>query len=237
VVGPGNLADGLKDLVLTQQQRRMAELQASLDLIAALVADIDAATELNRQEQVRQLRIQLGGAMASVTEQIAVAVGPGSAIAQQLTELTAAVDNVDASLKARFIVGVTPDGALAAYDLEATAEGATAGLRVVARDDGLGDISAEVQIIANQFFVTGSGLDATPVFLVDTTGATPKIILSGDLIADGSITAAKILVDSLDALSIDAGTLKAGRLTDPDETRMEINLSEGWWAIYSGPAA
>lgn len=208
-VGVAQLEAAIKDQVLTRTQAALASLNAGLDQLALLVADVDAAGDLNRRELVRALAVQVGAASARFSEQIAAAVGPDSALVQQVTDLAAAVGGVEAGLVARFVVGVAPSGAIAAYELEATAQGAAAGFRIIARDDGAGGAIGEVQVEGDRFFVSGGDGLGVPVFLVDTSGPTPLIALNGDLIASGSITGAKIAAATIETLNLVARSVTA----------------------------
>lgn len=226
-VTPEQFTEATRDLVLTQMQTALTTLRDGIDRLSLIVADVDAAGDLNKREISRTIAVQVGTALARFTEQITVLVASDAAIAAQVTELEAAMGNVEANLKARYVVAVTPAGALAAYELQATAEEASAGFRLVAMDDGLGGAIGQVSIQADRFFITAddaAGDIGTAVFLVDNTGPTPTIYLNGDMVAAGSITADKLSVAELSAIVANLGEIVAGLLRSTDNKfRVELD--------------
>lgn len=196
-----------------------AELDASNNLLATLIAEQEAANQEDKTRVINEIIRARGNLRAAWTKDISVAVGPNSAIAEAIEQVSAAVGNVEANLKVRFVAGVAPEGALAQYDAVATAESALAGLSIIAFDDGMGGAYGQVRIVGDRFYVTGTGAGAVPVFIVDTEAVPPKIYLNGDIIAPGSITAAMISAGAIDAISanirivnseqIEAGVVKA----------------------------
>ncbi|MFG1307492.1 hypothetical protein V5F34_25580, partial [Xanthobacter autotrophicus] len=169
---------------------------------------------------------------ARFTEQIAVLASENAAIAEQVTELEASLGSIDANLKARYVVAVTPAGAIAAYELQATAEEASAGFRIIAMDDGAGGAVGQVSINADRFFITGSEDIGTAVFLVDNTGPTPVVYLNGDLIANGTITANKLDVAVLSAIVANLGEIVAGIIRSAD-SRFYISADDGYILVTS----
>jgi len=224
--------DALRNLVTEQTQTGQDSIRESLERIAAIVAEIDSVRDEDKGTLRRELARAVGDVRASFSEAIEVGVGPGSAVARQITELYAAIANAEASLKISSIVGVTPDGAIAAYELQATAESARSGFTIVAKSDGAGGAIGEVHIEADRFYVgkTGeTGFD--PIFIVDNTTNPARVVLRGDLIADGSITANKLNVAVLSAISADIGSITSGRLQSPNG-RVDFNLNAGYLDFY-----
>lgn len=203
-------------------QRNTERVQAQL---GKLLTELTSNTQLDKQQLKREIVRQVGQATAFFREEIDVAVGPESALAQQLVELGAAIENVEANLKARFVVGVTPTGAIAAYELQATAEEASAGFRLVAFDDGQGGAVSQIHMDADRFYIGKTGTAGfNPVFIVDTTVIPARIVLNADLIAPGSIKAGHVDVAVLSAFSADLGTVTAGVMRSQDG-RMIIDLN------------
>lgn len=64
--------------------------------------------------------------------------------------------------------------------------------------------------------VTGGA--AVPIFAIQNVNGVAKVALRGDMIADGTITAQKIVAGSLSALSANLGTVTAGLIRDPANT-------------------
>lgn len=231
-ITPAQFTEGLRGLVLTATQAALTSLQASVSQLALIIADVDASGDLNKRELARALTVQIGAAAASFSEQITAAVGPDSAIAAQITELQAQLDGIGATLNVNFVTAATPAGAIAAYEVKATAEDARAGLRIIAKSDGAGGAVGEVQIDADRFFITTDGENPTPVFLVDSTGETPRIYLAADVIANGSITAAMLSVAELSAIVANLGEIVAGLLRDADN-QFRVDLNNGYLLISS----
>ncbi|MFG1262366.1 phage tail protein [Xanthobacter aminoxidans] len=125
-ITPAQMTAATRDLVVTLTQTALASVRASLAQLSLIVADVDAAGDLNKRELARSLTIQLGAAVASFNELITVAVGPESAIVTQLTELQASFEATTASLSASLgtetAARVSGDSALAVQitDLAAT---------------------------------------------------------------------------------------------------------------------
>lgn len=189
-------------------QNDVASIQSRL---AALIAQVAATDVSNKETTRREVRRSAGNITASFSEEINAAVGPGSAIATSVTQLAAALGEIGGAANARFVVGVTPEGAIASYELETVAEGASAGFRVVSRDDGNGNAAGQVWVAADKFFVGSEGDDNTfrPIFIVDSGG---EVFINGDLLLDGSITASKLNVSDLAAINANMGFVRAGRI-------------------------
>lgn len=91
-------------------------------------------------------------------------------------------------------------------------------------------------IYANLFQIAQPGVSggaAIPVFQVLTVNGVAKLAMRGDMYADGSITANKLNVVSLSAISANIGTITAGSLLSPDGL-MRILLSDTRIEIWDG---
>lgn len=231
-ITPAQMTAETRNLVVTLTQAALTSLQASVAQLALIVADVDSAGDLNKRELARSLTIQLGAAVASFNEQIVAAVGPDSAIVAQITELQSQVDGIGATLNVSFVTEATPAGALAAFRVKATAQDAAGGLLIVAKSGPGGVNYSEVWIDATRFLVTGSGADPTPVFLIDTSGPSPVIVLDGDVLAPESITAGKLDVATLSAIVANLGEVIAGVLRNSANT-FRVDATSGYLLISS----
>ncbi|MFG1255867.1 phage tail protein [Xanthobacter flavus] len=231
-ITPAQMTAATRDLVVTLTQTALASLQASVAQLALIVADVDSAGDLNKLELARSLTIQLGAAVASFNEQIVAAVGPDSAIVAQITDLQAQVDGIGATLNVSFVTEATPAGALAAYRIRATAEDAAGGLLIVAKSGPGGVKYSEVWIDATRFLVTGTGADPTPVFLIDTSGPSPVIVLDGNVLAPDSITAGKLNVATLSAIVANLGEITAG-LARSTDNRLRVDFDNAYVLVSS----
>lgn len=231
-ITPEQFTEATRALVLTATQAALTSLQSSVSTLALIVADVDAAGDLNKRDLARSLTIQLGAAVASFNEQITAAVGPDSAIVAQITDLQSQVDGIGATLNVSFVTQATPAGALAAFRVKATAQDAEGGLLIVAKSGPGGVNYSEVWIDATRFLVTGSGADPTPVFLIDTSGPTPVIVLDGDVLAPESITAGKLNVATLSAIVANLGEVITGVLRNSANT-FRVDATSGYLLISS----
>lgn len=231
-ITPAQMTAETRNLVLTLTQTALASLQASVAQLALIVADVDASGDMNRRDLARSLTVQLGAAVASFNEQITAAVGPDSAIVAQITDLQSQVDGIGATLNVSFVTQATPAGALAAFRVKATAQDAEGGLLIVAKSGPGGVNYSEVWIDATRFLVTGSGADPTPVFLIDTSGPTPVIVLDGDVLAPESITAGKLNVATLSAIVANLGEVITGVLRNSANT-FRVDATSGYLLISS----
>lgn len=78
-----------------------------------------------------------------------------------------------------------------------------------------------------------TGGAAVPIFSIQNVNGVAKIALRGDMIADGTITAQKIVAGTLSALSANLGTVTAGLIRDPANTYY-WDLTNGRQGRYDG---
>lgn len=81
-----------------------------------------------------------------------------------------------------------------------------------------GDV-ADFAVIADNFLVASPALpgqEPTTIFTVSEVDGEARIVIKGDLFADGSIRAQAIAVDELSAISVNAGRITAGRIESTD---------------------
>lgn len=182
-----DLSEQLRYESLEKYQAILADTQEHVRQLAQLVAEVDAAGGENKEEIDRKLLRERGKARAEIREALRVAVGPNSAVAEMLQELRAALGNVEANMTARFVVGVTPDGALALYELRLNAGNAFGSQRLIARDDGQGGVYVDIEYIANRLFIRGPNGNAIAPFIVEA-GPPQKIYLNGDVLIPQSVS-------------------------------------------------
>jgi hypothetical protein len=111
----------------------------------------------------------------------------------------------------------------------------------------LGATGAGSDFVVNsdRFAITNTTYGARKFpFVVGTVGGVSTVGITGQLLVDGSITAHKIRVDSLAALTANAGTINGGtfkthtldangNVTNPLEFRVEVS-NEGAWPLWVG---
>lgn len=225
--GLDDFENELRRLIAEEFMANLADARQQTAQIADILARLQSDFELDKITSTRSLQRAIGQAAASFTEQIAIAVGQGSALATLIESLDASIGDIRSSIKAQWVVGVTPSGAIAAYELTTTTENAKSGLRLVAINDG-GTPKGEMWVDADKFLVGKSDIEDfnfVPMFTVDTVNK--KIYFSGDLFADGSIASAKISTGTLSAIAANLGTVTAGRMLfqGTGSSKIDINAA------------
>lgn len=129
-----------------------------------------------------------------------------------ITELLSSVDGI----KARWGVAINVDGQVVGLvQLDGDAE------------------ESSFTVVADTFQVAqpdDDDGDPVPVFVIGNVNGTPKIVLKGDMVADGTILARHIDVVSLSAIVANIGTITAGRLQNADNTTF-FDLDTGEFQI------
>jgi len=219
----------LRQYITTYISQQLAALNNATQQLASLTAQL-ASGKMDATEVITRITQASNDLTAAYTAAITAATGANSAIVQQLNTLAASISGVQSNLQTRFIVGATPSGALAAYELEATAQRAKAGLRLIAKSDGVGGALGQIWVDGDRFYVgKGSADTFRPLFVVDTT--TNKVFLNGDLIAAGSITASHLRVATLSSISSNVGTIIAGMIKSPDGL-VQFDVMNGRLVVY-----
>lgn len=226
---------------LTMTYSRIRELLEEVRDLAFQTSDQGLSTYAIINRQNRSLSAKIVGAEARFEEAIAVAVGPGSALVQLITELEAtvfdpvtgvpskasitSVDQVQVSLGQ---LGETvASQAVSINSLSTTVGQNTASIsQILESTDGIGLRYGVVGNINGQtggFVLTGiQRLDGTVQFTLE---------IMGDVIVDGSISAIKLSVSTLSAISADVGLLTAGLIRDAN-SKLQIQLNSGRIVIY-----
>ncbi|HLL28589.1 MAG TPA: phage tail protein [Xanthobacteraceae bacterium] len=213
--------DALQDLVRNRIMGAINDLTTTVAALALAVANQDSSNALDKQELKRSISASYGNALAAFNEAIIAAVGPGGSVVELLDELQATLDDGTALGTASFIVGVTPSGAVASYELTVMSNNTKAGLKVATYDDGHGGHTSQVLIEADQFQVgsTADGVGFMPLFIV--SGG--EVLINGDIIATGTITADKLSVATLSAIVANVGLLTAGMIQSADG-KLQLDL-------------
>ena len=118
-----NFEQGLRDLVGREFVDALASLRKAVNLMSAAVAEQDLANYDNLKTLAREITATAGRLTASYREEITVATGPDSALAQAITKLNAALDNdLTASVNSRITAAVGPGSAIATAVTELAAQ-------------------------------------------------------------------------------------------------------------------
>lgn len=209
-----NFESGLHQYVVRHNSDALSRVEAIEEWMAELVVEQDAQNYSDKKRWDFELRSSAERVTASYTQAITVATGPGSALAQSITNLQAQVDDFETNLSVRWVTAASlPSGAMAAYEIVAKASSAVntsrAAVLVAAYADGAGGAYSVFEAEADLFVLTRrvAGQRVTP-FVVNATG----IFVSGNMYLDGSITAAKLNIGTLSAITGNMGTLDAGEI-------------------------
>ncbi len=99
------------------------------------------------------------------------------------------------------------------------------------RLDG-GATGSDFRVVADNFIVqhpSSSGV-FKQAFAVGLRNGVSTLVLNGDMVADGSITANSLNVTTLETVSANAGTITAGKLQSADG-KFVIDLDNKWFSI------
>lgn len=218
---------GLRAEIREGIEERTQQIRESQELLAALIAEMQSSTALDKTELVTKVEKTRDNLRIAYINAITEAIGPDSAVAQAIESLEVQIGEVSAGGKAQFVVGVIPAGAIASYDLQLTAEGAKAGMQLIAKNIG-GVRTGQIRFDASNILFGKSGSDASfkTIFVVDTSTTPPRVLIDGNLLAAGSIEAASLAVGRLSAIAADLGTVTAGRmLFESAEGRLDMTAN------------
>jgi len=201
---------------------RQAE-KAHSAVTQALIDSFDNATQIRVEQRERQT------ADTALAEQITTVLAQvGTNAAQVQSQLTAIATDITAQADLIQTVSTAVDGQTAQVTvLSQSINGIEAkfGVAVSANGEVLGLVQLDVGAVAGSTFTVvadnfrvskpgTSGGAAVPVFAIQTVGGVAKLALRGDMIADGTITAQKLFVSVLSALTADLGVVTAGLIRD-----------------------
>ena len=222
VTGFDQLADDLAGYQNWVGQN-LRELIEQAEAQATLTGDQELANSLQFDELRRGVSVQLGEIEAAFEEVITVAIiplqGEVTAIADQLTALTATVEDVESSVTVRGTAQSSPGGGWARWGVEVrTGSGddwSTAGMYL----DTNGSLS-RMAVIADQFIVTNSAANA---------GTNPFVFESGNLRVRNAtirnLNAGNIMANSLDATVIDVEDIFAQNVNITGTLRIAAGTS------------
>lgn len=219
--------------VARQSGAAFAAIDALREDYGQLIAEQDAQNWLDKEEWGFQLSASAERVTASYIEKITVVASDVAGIASQVVQLQAELDNLDAGVTFRSVAAVSlPAGALAAYEAAAeVSDGvytARAAMMIAAYSNAGGTYST-FEAEADLFVLTRrvNGLRVSP-FVSNASG----IFIQGNLIVDGSITAPKLNVASIDAISGNFGEMTAGRIR-PVGGKVDFNLNSVYLDFWS----
>ena len=218
-----NFAGGLRDYVTKQLSDQAARIDQVTQLLASIVAEQDAQNWLDKKNLRSTIVAREGALSASIDDVRTVAVSTQTAFASYQVTVSASLGDLSAWIETNATAVTDVIGTVAAlYSIKVNAGGKVAGLKL-----GADDASSYFDVEADVFRVGRTGQTGgtfVSVFQIANVDGTPKLSFRGDMIADGTVTAAKMNVGTLDAVSADVGHLTAGTMTDSTGNLMVINL-------------
>jgi hypothetical protein len=123
--------------------------------------------------------------------------------------------------------------AAASWGVTVNVNGHVEGIQLVNGGQSNGSFTVTADTFQVAFPAAGGGDgNPTPVFTIGTIAGVPKVGINGDLILTGTITASMMNVGSLSAISVNAGDIKAGTLSNPNSAKMMIDLNQGFIDIF-----
>lgn len=178
---------------------------------------------------------------ASIEEERVVRATEDEALASRITELKATVDGeVSAAIQEEALVRANADSTLASRTstLETTVDGHTASINTQATSiDGLsaqyvvkvttggyisgyglastavnGIPTSAFKITADAFVIGQPGVTDVNPFMVEVNGSNSRMVLDGNIIATGSITAGALAANSVTAGTVAAGAISADQI-------------------------
>jgi predicted phage tail protein len=228
----GDFDKRIQDFVSDEFKNITDDINKTEGLIASLAAEQDAANWLDK----RKVRTELVSAKTELSSAIVESVATAQTNAEEaLAAYSVTVNaqlgtlNTSVSTNATAIAGI--NGVLAGgYTVILDVNGYISGLK--AYNDGS---SSQFVILADSFLIAKPGIGGglpIPVFSVSTVGGVTKLVLRGDMIADGTITAAKMTVGSLTAISANFGNATVQGKITAQNGKMSIDFANGRIEVF-----
>lgn len=210
-VAPSSMQPGLQDYVMTQLGNMNQTLSNLMDMVAANASEQDSNNWLDKTNLRSEIFAQAGGLKATITTLQTVVANNEQAFANyqitvsaefdaqsnMITQSLQAIADINGNLATRATLSLNTQGKIVGYNIYNGA------------DLGTFDIEADFFRVGKSGVTGGSFV---PVFQVGTVGGVAKLVLRGDIFADGSITAQKLIINELSAITASAGTITAGKI-------------------------
>jgi hypothetical protein len=187
---------------LTEVEQRFATLQST-----------DGKRNWLDQKEIRsQLSSRSEAAFAEITRVETVATDADTALASDIETLTAEVGDNTAAIEINAGAIATLDGfAASQYSVTLDVNGYATGYELINGGPG----TSSTTFVTDKFLIASPGTGGgapVPIFAVANVGGTPKIAIRGDMYADGTIAASRLVAGSITATQIAANSITADRL-------------------------
>jgi hypothetical protein len=183
--------------------------------------------------QLSSFEAALNNTQAAVNNEIIARANGDSALSSDITDLTTTVNGNTAQI---IILANSIDGIEARWGVAVNLQGQVVGLVQL---DGTASGST-FTVVADKFQVAqpdAAGGTPVPVFTIANVGGTNKLVLRGDMLADGTITATKLSVSTLSAITANLGTITAGLIKDlPTSETVRFDVPNMRWYRTDGKA-
>lgn len=221
----GSISQQVADTIASAEQAHTATINALLD-----VADQRAAirveqrlrieNDLSLAEQITTAIANFNDANAVVQQTLSSLASADLTLAQSITTVSTTANGTSAQVS---IIAASLDGLGAKFGVAVSLEGYVLGLVQLAASAQAG---STFTVVSDTFKVALPGFaggQPVPVFSIQNVNGVAKMAFRGDMFADGTITANKLSVASLSALSADLGTVTAGLIRNAANTlRFEL---------------
>jgi hypothetical protein len=224
-----SLIDGLQYQVTTLQDQVKQSTDQVTQLLAALDANQAARTWLDKKQLRSELFAQAGDAKASIAELRSVMADDEAAFAEFQTTVSATFGPDFSSVETVSEAFAGVNGVLAAsWGVTVNVDGAISGIKLLSEGQG----TSVINLLADHVQVSIPGVNPISVFTTGVIAGQPTVGINGNLILSGTITAPMMNVGSLAAITVNAGDIKAGTLSDPNSAKMMIDLNQGFIDIF-----
>jgi hypothetical protein len=213
----GSVSNMVKSAYLQSQQAAEAVIRSLLEGKKNSVAiRVEQQARLTEREafasQIETISAQLGNALADIVTETTARTNADNALAAVDQTLTTALNGNIAQVN---ILAASIDGIEGRFGVAINTNGQVVGLIQL---DGSA-AGSNFTVVADKFQVAqpdAAGGTPVPVFTIANVGGTNKLVLRGDMIADGTITTAKLIASALSAITANLGTITAGILQSAD---------------------
>lgn len=176
--------------------------------------------------KVTTLTDQVGDNSAAITAEQTARISADNALSSSITTLTTSFNGFSANGQIYFAAKSGPSGSVAAYGLYLTAGNYYTGIEAIATSGG----GSVIGFTASQFVFTDAGT-SQPVFSYSAPYwyFTSSVRINGNLFVDGTVTAAKVVSNSL---SISANNAYGVDTHAPGSPNSVIGVGGGAWTDY-----
>jgi hypothetical protein len=230
-------ADSALSASITTLNASLGTTNANLTTEQVARANADSAIAVD----ITTLNANLGTTNANVTTETAARVSGDSALSTSISSVSTTVGGHTTTIASQ---ATSINGLNAQYTMKIDANGYLAGFGLAVYPNNDGGHTSQFIILADQFAIVTPGKAPRVPFVVGVINGVSAVGVSGQLIVDGSIfgysvaantiTANKLLVNTLSSITADIGYLTTGtiRMGTPTGNRMELTDQDAYRIWY-----